>query len=287
MKRPSLLLLALGVFALPQVSGASDIAAASFAVNKYRNQCGGSNLTYPVKNAQMFLSELVRHGYNHVRANTDSNVEDHDLIDRAFGGLDDVEPTGSDWADVVYLDGHGSHTCQSGKQTSRYYVGKKSANCAVSTRNHMRFGNGPYGEDDDHDTNIGISFSCNSAQLCVWKGGGYSDMSRGKFMIWNGFHGLSYDSKDNYNRLRSYVRGAKYDGIGDDWVDEMTDLKFWWWEPYEQCATSVTWGANKSELRTHYKKGGFRDWHNVGRGWTGIFYICKCDPTNGERLPKC
>lgn len=151
----------------------------------------------------------------------------------------------------------------------------------------MRFGNGPYGEDDDHDTNIGISFSCNSAQLCVWKGGGYSAMSRGKFMIWNGFHGLSYDSKDNYNRLRSYVRGAKYDGIGDDWVDEMTDLKFWWWEPYEQCATSVTWGANKSELRTHYKKGGFRDWHNVGRGWTGIFYICKCDPTNGERLPKC
>jgi len=101
----------------------------------------------------------------------------------------------------------------------------------------------------------------------------------------NGYHGISYDQSANPGHVFDYIVDSQYNGIGDNWIDEMNDLANWAWEPADQCATSVVLGDASASRANQFYNGGFRDLKSTGaHSGSSFFYIDGCDPDDGEKL---
>ena len=207
---------------------------------------------------------------------------------------------------MVFLSTHGMRSCDGDKNDpldsaaganywSAWFMGQSNPaiqaphfdSCTVYTTN-AKFGDVATG-----DLNYAIFATCHSAQRCVFKNGWYWNVGDDNFGAMMGFHGISYDSWWNTDRYGDYVASARYNNLGDDWVDDLTDLSdvfdhaYW---PYDQCATVVTFGKNKSDCRDQYNDAGHLDYHDVDgrqRVQSRFHYWCGCNPDNGEKLPDC
>ncbi len=92
-----------------------------------------------------------------------------------------------------------------------------------------------------------------------------------------GYHGHSYDGEYYYNMFKGYVDGVRNDGLGDDWVDEMSKTS----GSYRQCATALVWASNASEASNVYLYAGFMDLKAYGTGYMSFTYIAGCSPSSG------
>lgn len=292
----NLVVLVLAIF-VTAAGARADYEGATFGVEKYggSGECCCSDLSYTGDAASSARYALLALGYSPVQFNLDQAVDSRDWVDAGLypdWGRDNVAPSGTDWADVAFYSGHGNHMCSS---IHGYYseitMGDNSGPSSpltCSPQTHlMRFGEGA---SSASDLNVLILAGCETVQRCVWEHGGYDGLdgegapSTG-FNVINGFHGSSYDQATLPANVQNYILDSKYDGIGDNWIDEMTDFANWPWEPADQCPTSVVLGDSRTSRANQFNNGGFRDLKSTGfHTGSSFFYIAGCDPDDGEQL---
>lgn len=253
--------------------------AALYGVENYA-ACGQDNTTYPKDYALRVEQKLFYIGYQQIGRSEDGNVEAKDFVDASIQpwGADHLSWGGADWGDVTFFSGHSGHVCSGGVYRSELIMGSSDNWCVVDTRGDMLYADGG---NNNEELNVLILLSCESSQLCVWQNDGYPH--RADFNIINGFHGVAFDSSANIDRVGNYVVSAQTHGLGDDWVDMLTDFN---WLSDDQCATSMVWGLDTTYTDSQYLWGGFNNFHYTGN-WhpvTRYYYICGCDPRNGPAL---
>lgn len=267
----------------------AEYEGVSFGVELYGGpspQCSASGLNSARNDADAVRDALSTMGYPQSEYYEDDDVDGYDFIDDAYCWWcsEDVDPTGTDFADVIFFSGHGGRTCASPVWRSAISLGDSTSTtnaCWLSLGNMRLSNNGG----DASDANVMMLSSCQSAQKCVWDNHGFDSIVSGstQFNILNGFHGLSWDNDDNTSWLGSYVTGAETEGLGDDWIDWMTDASFWYTE--DQCATSMTWGTDSAACDLQEDHGGFMDFKITNPlNVTRYYYLSPCDPEDGEAL---
>src|SRR5690606_7471731 len=157
--------------------------------------------------------ELQRMGYDDTRLWFNQAVDPEDWVDESISyGNDSVHPYGTDWADAVFLSTHGKAVCEAGGKWSQFVMGDQHDGhaCSPNTLFHIKCGKA--------DGNVAVFIACQSAQVCLWEGDGYDYMDfLGSFAMWNGCHGLAWDTSDDISRLRSYLQDSVSNGFGDNW----------------------------------------------------------------------
>jgi hypothetical protein len=210
------------------------------------------------------------------------DFEDWADKDEHSKGEDHKANDGVDSADVGYIYTHGSRLCDAGDNTyrSRFKMGDSRNNrpCDVRYGNKGSVTDAEWG---DTDLNMLILDACQTVHWCVAKHGGYYRFAKGNLSIINGWHGISHDSRKNTRRFKRYVDNSKTSGVGDNWVDDLTDLK--WGD--DVCATSIVYRDSKSEANSLFDHGGLKDWKTPGSHNKLYFYYWEgCDPDGGEEL---
>jgi len=179
------------------------------------------------------------------------------MADRSLDsdGDDHIANYGWDTHDLAFLYSHGGKSCSSeyssvkmgrGTDQCKLYIGKDYSG------NDAWWGGGQSG---GSDLNIAIIDTCQSVHKCVWAGGGYRNNS-GSFGALLGFHGESYDSSTHTGNFEDFVDMSRYDGLGLNWVTEMTEF---YGVNEDECATVVTIGSTSSDRNNIYNNGGLQD----------------------------
>ena len=190
---------------------------------------------------------------------------------------DDVAPYGVDSADVGLLYTHGN----AGTDHSLVVMGDASQTCIMQY--------GEYGSNDvkwDTDLNYVIIHSCKSAERGVYTNGSYtlSSMRSPNMGLLLGFHGYGYDSSSDYNDFKGFVDGTRADGLGDDWVDEMTRTPSG--SDNDTCAAAIVWAADVAQRDNIYSYAGFMDQKAAGTGVSGYYAVSGCEPAGSPAIPR-
>ena len=83
--------------------------------------------------------------------------------------------------------------------------------------------------------------------------------------------------------LDDYVQSSKWDGVGENWLDEAYD----WGLIYDDCPVSIVFGSTKAARVSMYANGGWKDRKATGsKTGSTIFYVRGCNPDNGIKLPN-
>jgi hypothetical protein len=228
-------------------------------------------------------------GYDQVDYWTDLYNDGRDFTDPAqfAWGVDNDDPYGTDFADVIFFSGHSGASCTG---TPRVWItpGDNADGCtiyvahATAASRHATFGGATAGSDAD----AFVTFGCNTTQYCAFTGAAYDGMSQGQFNIVNGFHGDVAEVSGYQSDLSSYSNAAEFNDIGEAWLD-------WMYDPdvgggADNCPSSIVFGANSSETDDFYANAGWFDFHDNGARTTNNFYrLCGCDPIDGPALPGC
>lgn len=201
----------------------------------------------------------------------------------ASGGWDDTSNgsiSGVDNYDIGFVYAHGVHQCPSSGNDywSRINMGDDRLYLA-RTRNEVLWG--------DDDLNYVIMYSCQTVQLCVFENYGYLWVATGTveptdFGMMMGFHGDTYNDEPGYNNFKDFVSDSKNDDLGDNWVDNMTDLKSG--SNNDVCATAVVWAEDESDADRIYEESGFLDYETADKGMMYFYGWEGCDPLHGEEL---
>lgn len=259
---------------------------ATFGVESFGGigECSGSDLSWARDDADAVRDSLEAMGYEQVTYNTDTNVDDYRWADSNTipWGEDNNDPYGTDFADVIFHSAHGVSNCGSSPYYSSIVMGSevvlsgRTQICSIRTSTHIRFGSA------NGDANALILADCQSMQYCVWASHDYDVIYAGGFNILNGYHGDSYDDSTNTYYYGVYVQGAELNGIGDDWVDLLTDFGY---SP-DQCATTMVAGTTFEALDNQFNNGGFMDFKSTApyNGGSKYYYINGCDPADGPEL---
>ena len=276
---------AFGAVFLPMTARA-EYEGATFGVENYggTGQCDQDHLTQCRNDASAVSDALDALGYEQTEYSIDSNVDSSDFADSALfpaWGLDETDPTGTDFADVIFFSGHGDRECSGGYHYSTIILGDSNGTnaCAFRLDTNMRL------SDSGGDADVMILAGCQTNQKCVWEGSGYDPLVWGstQFDTLNGFHGLSWDNDTNTGWYSSYVAAAEVSGLGDDWLDWLTDAA--WYYPEDQCATTVTWGHTTGDCDLIFDDAGFKDFKDTHPIYVSKYYhISPCDPEDGEAL---
>jgi hypothetical protein len=283
------------MFALVSSVSASAVAqqyeGVAFGVNNF-TPCDASDLYWSKSPAEKFVNELDELNYDQTNVYTNDGVDGRDFVDSQD---DDIDPYGTDYADVALFVGHGGHDCD-GVGHSWIVMGDNNTgeNCRPSTNNtasrQMRFGEGGDGQELDYL----FFLACESAHYCVAQDGGYngmgqhvttsnSDPFRGIF----GFHGIMYNYPDNEGRMKNYVREAETNNLGEAWIDKFYVNNFGL-SSHDQCPTGMIWADSADDAETQFFAGGLKDMKGVNEKPNHTnpfyFYVDGCDPNNGEEL---
>lgn len=268
-------------------SAFAEYEMVAFGVRSFgaADECPGSDLTYPVLDATKVHNALEDLGYDQHQLYSSHDVDGRDFTDRAREdwGRDENDPTGTDFADVVFYAGHGFRKCEANKYYSGLVMGDfnhGNETCLPNSKSNMIFG------DSGGDANVLVFAACQSAQYCVWDHLGYNPLLNNMANILNGFHGASHDDSTLDELYEDYIYSAENNGLGDDWVDLLTIIRSG--SDNDDCATSVIYGKYRSDRDNQYNNGGFFDFKDTGsHSGTGMYYICDCDPNAGDPLPSC
>ncbi|MBN2526965.1 MAG: hypothetical protein JXR76_11280 [Deltaproteobacteria bacterium] len=186
-----------------------------------------------------------------------------------------------DSADVGLIYSHGSYDCYETSTSKKYrttiVMGNDNDECGLTygtSNEEVDWG--------DSDLNIMVVDTCHSLQKCVYDNDGYDgSMRSGNLSIIMGFHGVSYDYYWHTAHFKNFVDATRTEDLGEEWVDEMTDIMW----GADECATAVAWGEDTANINEVYYNSGWRDWVDPGTaGKRKYFYWEDCEPENGEIL---
>ena len=269
----------------------ADEEAIGFGINDF-NHCTASNLYYSRGFADRFIDAFqdkkADGKWDVAIKKYDEAVDAEDFADhsKTSEGNDDASGLGVDHADVGFISSHGSAWWTTGLNPN-YVIGSFTMGenwhdgnqwrSSVNTTDEIQLGD---------DLEIFVAATCKSAQYSAWTSGGvHRAWKPGKtIQFWLGFHGISYDSMTDRNRVRIYAKNSFYDGIGANWVEELTRGRGL--SP-DQCATVIIRGSSENKITTNFEYGGFADRGKDYNGsWSiqGYFYVGGCAPKGGPKL---
>lgn len=279
----------------------ADQEVVTFAVGDYKQTNGAGyccstcgELANPSSDATAFLDGgAFSTLYDQVASYANTGVDGRDFTDATqyAWGDDDIDPSGIDYADVIFFSGHAGWS--SVTDTSHLVMGDDNVgeSCTPtlgdddSGSRHMELGNGGTGEEAD----IMVLYACNNPQYEVWQLNGYNATSHssGQFNMINGFHGDVWEVSGYQDDLEGYATDAKWNAIGDAWIDRMYDPRNAGAD--DNCPLTLAYGANQSETDDFYVNAGWNDFHDTGSrsGAPRLYYLCGCDPVDGGALPPC
>jgi len=271
----------------------ADTEFSSHTVEAYGStgMCAGDALTNANEDDDAFDNGFST--YDQQEHWSDAAVDGRDFADSvSFGwGDDDVDPYGTDWADVIFFSGHADSSCTSGSERSYLLMGDDVDGCNMNIAHasggsrHATWGGTTAGE----DAQVLVTFACETTQYCVYTAGAYDALSdsTGQFNLLNGFHGWVAEVSGYQSDLGSYSSDATNNYMGDAWLD-------WMYDPSvngsgnDNCPSSIGYGANASERDDFFTYAGWLDFHDNGaRTGTGFYKLCSCDPVGGATLPSC
>lgn len=261
---------------------------AAFGVNNYggTGRCSGNDLSWSDEFIDGLLDALDDHSWDATERWMDTAVDGRDWGDPSLvtWGADETDPYGVDHADIGMISTHGGHTHNSSGYYSYFVMGDNEEDCTPETTNDMLFGNTSSG-----DLEVMILAACQTAHYDVWKDGGYFHVRDrdGSLSTWLGFHGNSYDSHSDANRMEDFAQTSFYNGLGDNWLDEMYRNPIGW--NNTQCPTAVIFCENSSDCDRQYNYGGFDDRFKVAlsdtKSTSKYYYLSGCNPSGGATLP--
>ena len=298
---PWQLLLVLEAILLAPQAAVAEYEGVAFGVND--QICGGDDLSYGTTAATSFYDGLGDISYDQRRLNTDAGVDASDFTDNnafpTWGG-DDYDPYGTDFADVMFVSTHGeawespyffsridagdwvsgqtpAQVCQ--PRTARNY----NATPPSAAYHHMRFGNGG----DNEELNVAYFNACQVLQYSLYAAHGMFDLDAGgtgaELAMVAGFHGYANVGYWEAHSFDGYVSGAENDGIGDDWVDQYTDIGGG--SNDDDCAVVIVYGSLDAYKDAMFYNGGFKDFRETGLHSSSDYWrISGCDPDGGPSL---
>ena len=87
------------------------------------------------------------------------------------------------------------------------------------------------------------------------------------------------------DNFEDFVDNSRYQGIGDNWVDYMTQLPGGAGGNDDECATVVTFPEDCEDDDYIFFNGGIQDWKTPGDHTDTVYhYINNCDPGGGNPL---
>jgi hypothetical protein len=291
-----------GAIRLGWLVGISALAATARAETSYEfvahsaenygssGYCSGDPLTNANEDATYVDNGIVF--YNQKEFFTNLLFDGRDITDQVnfSWGVDENDPNGSDFADIIFISGHSAGSCTAGSERSWINPGDNADGCAIylshktSSSRHMTLG----GATEGRDANAMIIYGCLTTLYCAYTAGSYDALSRsdGQFNLLNGFHGDVAEVSGYQSDLSEYSIDVVYDSMGDAWLDWM------YWPDIgngeDNCPSSIGWGANTSEMDDFFNNAAWTSLPNNGSRTTDKFYrICGCDPHNGAALPGC
>lgn len=276
----------LALVASETLADAAGNEATIYYVNDHSSAaaCGGDSFSWGDDTAWYLSDKLNAWSWDRVYLHGNLWVDFKDFADRSIdrAGADGDDPDGIDSADLGFIYTHGtSGGCSAGNAYSRLNMGDDAFTCNVkygkkSSRNDVEWGN--------TDLNIMILDACRTLQKCVFDNGGYFVAEKDLAALL-GFHGISYDSASHTNHFENFVDDSRWNGLGDNWVDDMTYQWIGW--DNDECGTAVVFGSDSSDGDRIFQWGGLQDWKVISshlRSW--FYYISGCNPGSGDKLPS-
>ncbi|NVB42774.1 hypothetical protein G6O69_33440 [Pseudenhygromyxa sp. WMMC2535] len=281
--KPMLSLLALSAALL--ASGPADAAKEGtlYYVNDFDgpDACGGSDLSWGDDTVGHLNDKLDDWSFDtsYYHGNLWLDFRDVADVDEDANGEDEVANRGIDSADIGMMYSHGSKLCSGGNYYSSVLLGDDSSTC------RLRYGSSYAGNDawwGDTDLNAMIVDTCYSAQLCAWNNDAYYNVD-GNFAALLGFHGISSDGRSHTNNFEDFVDSSRYNGLGDNWVDDLTRRPIG--SNNDECAVAIIYADNLSDANFIYDYMGFDDWKSPGSHTVSYYYyINGCNPNGGNQL---
>ncbi len=272
---------------LTAAAWAGDEEAIAFGINDF-NHTSASNLWYSRGFAEKFndafQSKRSDGQWDIAIEKFDDATDGEDFTDASKNnvGADAVNGLGIDHADVGFISTHGSAWWDGSYVRSSLTMGEvwndgNENRSYVVSDTDMQLGD---------DLEIFIAAACKSAQLSFLTSGGmYKAMKPGNTLqFWLGFHGISYDSLTDRNRVRDFAKHSFWDGLGANWVEDLTRGRGL---SADQCATAVIRGTSVEMITTNFEYAGFRDrGKDYSATWNHrlIWYIDGCAPKGGPKL---
>jgi hypothetical protein len=263
------------------------ISAENYGSSGY---CGGDALTNANEDATYIDNGII--GYHQFEYWTNLYFDGRDITDAVnfAWGADETDPSGSDFADIIFISGHAGGSCTAGSERSWFTPGDNIDGCSIylshktSSSRHMTLG----GATSGRDAAALITFACQTALYCAYTAGSYDALSRsdGQFNLLNGFHGDVAEVSGYQSDLSEYSWDTLFGAMGDAWLD-------WMYHPdvgggEDNCPSSIGWGANSTEMDDFFNNAAWGSLPSNGSRTTDKFYkICGCNPHNGAALPGC
>lgn len=243
--------------------------------------CGGSDLSWGDDTVGYLEDKLDDWGFDSVyyHGNRWLDFEDVSDADENVNGEDEVSSRGIDSADIGMMYSHGGKNCSGSHYSSVKMGDNDGASCTLLYSSSAAGNDSWWG---DTDLNAMIIDTCSSAQWCVWNNSAYFHAD-GNFATFLGFHGLSYDSRKHTNNFEDFVDNSRYNGLGDNWVDELTRRPIG--SNNDECAVAIIFEDSSSDADFTFDYMGFDDWKTPGSHTTSYYYyINGCDPDGGNAL---
>ena len=198
-------------------------------------------------------------------------------------GNDDASPYGVDSFDYAFLYTHGNTSGGGSSVVLGSPDDEGECNLeygSTSTRtNDVYWG--------DNDLNFMMIHACQSLNFEQWQNGGYDqDLIAGdEFSMLLGFHGTVWSGPFEYIRFASWASGVQWNGLGEDWVVELTSMPSG--SDNDNCATALVYADNEADAEALYYDTGFEDTQSSHRGTRNEYFwkIVGCDPKDGAPIP--
>ena len=267
--------------------------AVGFGVDNFEGdgECGGTDLSWSAAFAEAFADKLNDIPSYTSKAYLNKGVDGRDFTDLSkdsrgtWEAKDHVYPNGADGNKAVLISTHGNF--QKDPHQFRLTMGEDHDDepCKIKSREHMKLGNAHATDPDlDGRTRIFIAASCKGGQKAIWNDNYFDDLKdpEGLFRVFLAFHGISYDSLTDLNRLEDYLEDSVDNGLGSNWLSEMFRARTF---GEDQCPVAVIWGEDKQSRDLMFDFGGFDDIKDVGDGSSATYYYLNgCDPKGGPEL---
>ncbi len=237
--------------------------------------------------AGVFAGKLTDLEYDSIITPSNAGVDHDEWADKETNshGTDHLSPYGVDTTDVFFIYAHGATDNEGGAYFSRFWAGDPSPENACEIR-YGESGSFPDVYWGDGDLEYGFMKSCQSLQRETFLQDAYDSLTIGQsqFKLLAGWHGNTYDSMFDYLAFTFWLQGVDYNGIGEDWVLELSDINP---DEADNCATVVVHAANEADADHILYYGGLLDYQHGygGNGFSKLYYAEGCDPAGGNPLP--
>lgn len=275
------------VIVTPSVALA-DYESVAFGVNDYdgTNACDDTDLQWSVDMAQGWRDKMINAttgpGYDYSRVWFNGDVDPEDFIDSY--AAEETYPTGTDWADVVFFNGHAGSTCSSGptSYTTLLTGDDLGVDCHVTlgtAMNEVEFGENAA---TSSDANMFIMHASNSLAWCVVEDGIIFEIDAGgtgtQFTMLGGFHNSPWNEASNKSEAEAYIGNSINSQLGENFI---YTLALGQGDSNRECTSMVITSSSLTNANTLFFYGGFKDFKSTGTH-TQHWYYSNCGDTCGD-----